>query len=119
MLKMERILTVDFASTQAQAKKLAPPASRGVAQAGAAVAKSLSASHPVTADWVDRIYRQLAEIHAITTMQLLECAHWCQTDSTPHSTRAGNSQPRSNAVPLAIRLAPSPPTDFSSQAPPW
>jgi hypothetical protein len=28
---------------------------------------------PPSIDWVDRLYHQLAEIHAITTAQLAEC----------------------------------------------
>jgi hypothetical protein len=44
MIKIERVLMVDYASTQAQAKELAPPASRGDTQAEDAMAKSPSAS---------------------------------------------------------------------------
>jgi hypothetical protein len=57
---------VDFTSTQAQAKELAPPVNQGEAQAGTHVAKSLGASPPLTTDGVDRMYRLLVEIHAIT-----------------------------------------------------
>jgi hypothetical protein len=75
MLEMERILMVDFSSTQAQAKELAPPTSRGEAHVEAATTKSLSASPPLTTDKVDRMYYQLAEIHTIAAAQLAECAH--------------------------------------------
>jgi hypothetical protein len=34
------------------------------------------------------MYRQLAEIHAITTVQLAECARWCQPNPTPSLVRA-------------------------------
>jgi hypothetical protein len=53
--------------------------------------KPLSASPPLTADGVDKMYRQLAEIHAITATQLAECAHWRRSDSTPSLTWAGVS----------------------------
>jgi hypothetical protein len=39
------------------------------------VAKSLRASPPLTTDGVDKMYHQLAEIHAIVTVQLVECDH--------------------------------------------
>jgi hypothetical protein len=50
--EMERILMMDFTSTQAQAKEVAPPL--------------------LTADGVDKMYSHLAEIHAIATTQLVE-----------------------------------------------
>jgi hypothetical protein len=50
---------VDITSTQALAKELAPPFHRGEAQAGAARAKSPSMLPLLTADGVDRMYRQL------------------------------------------------------------
>jgi hypothetical protein len=73
------ILMVDFTSTQAQAKELAPPASRGVAQSEAAVTKHWSASPPLSANGVDRMYHKLPEIQAITAAQLAECAPWRRT----------------------------------------
>jgi hypothetical protein len=56
---------VDFTSTQAQAKELAPPASRGEAQSEVAATKYQSVSPLLTADGVDRMYRQLPKIHTI------------------------------------------------------
>jgi hypothetical protein len=47
---------VDFTSTQAQAKKVAPPVSRKGGQAEATAAKPLSASPPLTTDGVDKMY---------------------------------------------------------------
>jgi hypothetical protein len=44
------------------------------------VAKVLSASPLLSADEVDKMYHQLAEIHAIVAMQLAECARWHQSD---------------------------------------
>jgi hypothetical protein len=66
---------VDFASTQAQAEEVAPPASREGGQAEATASKPLSASPLLTADGVDKMCRQLVEIHAIAATQLAECAH--------------------------------------------
>jgi hypothetical protein len=40
------------------------------------VAKALSASPPFNVDGVDKMYRQLAEIHTIAAAQLAKCAHW-------------------------------------------
>jgi hypothetical protein len=54
---------VDFTSTQAQAKKVAPPASREGGQMEATAAKPLSVSPSLTTDRVDKMYHQLAEIH--------------------------------------------------------
>jgi hypothetical protein len=65
---------VDFTSTQAQAKEVAPPTSHKGGQAEATTFKPLSTSPPLTADGVDKMYHQLAEIHAIATTQLAECA---------------------------------------------
>jgi hypothetical protein len=52
---------VDFASTQAQAKEVAPPAScegGGGGQDEATIAKLLNVSPPLTVDGVDKMYRQ-------------------------------------------------------------
>jgi hypothetical protein len=56
---------VDFTSTQAQAKELAPSASRGEARAETAATKYQSTSPTLTIDGVDRMYHQLTEIHTI------------------------------------------------------
>jgi hypothetical protein len=48
------------------------------------MAKPLSASPPLTANGVDKMYHQLVEIHAITAVQLAECACCCRSDSTPN-----------------------------------
>jgi histidine ammonia-lyase len=105
---------VDFTSTQAQAKELAPPASQGEAQNEATATKHLSASPALTANEVDMMYHQVVEIHAITAAQLVECAHRRRTGSTPRLTRSGASRSRPSTGPSATRLAPSPHTDFSS-----
>jgi hypothetical protein len=61
---------VDFTSTQARAKEVAPLASHEGVQIEAAAAKPLSASPPLTDDGVDKMYRQLVEICAIATARL-------------------------------------------------
>jgi hypothetical protein len=67
---------VNFASTQAQDKEVAPPTSHEGGQAEATAIKPPSASPPLTTNGVDKMYHQLAEIHAISAMQLAECARW-------------------------------------------
>jgi hypothetical protein len=42
----------------------------------AVTAKALSASPPPTINTVDKMYHELADIHAIAAAQLAECAHW-------------------------------------------
>jgi hypothetical protein len=110
---------MNFASTQARAKEVAPPTSREEGQAEATMDEPLSASSPLTTGEVDKMYHQLAEIHAIPTAQLVECARWHRIDSTPSLAQAGTSWPRPGVTPSTIRLAPSPPMDFSSQTPLW
>jgi hypothetical protein len=106
----------DFTSTQAQVEEVAPPASSEGGRAEATTAKSLSASPQLTADGLDKMYRQLAEIHAIAAAQLAECAHWRRSDSTPSLVQARTRWYRPSMMPSVTRLAPSPPTDFFSQA---
>jgi hypothetical protein len=57
VLEAERILMMDFTSTQAQSKEVAPPARCEGGQTEATVAKPLSASHPLTTDGVVKMYR--------------------------------------------------------------
>jgi hypothetical protein len=56
---------MDYATTQARAEgALLPPHGRwGLADA--VVAKAMASSPPPTTDEVDRLYRQLTEIHSI------------------------------------------------------
>jgi gamma-glutamylcysteine synthetase len=49
---------------------------------------ALNASPSPTADGVDKLYHQLAEIHTIAARQLAECARWCHSDSTPSPIQA-------------------------------
>jgi hypothetical protein len=76
------VLMLDFTSTQALAKELSPLVRRSEARAKATEANSMSTSPLLTTDGLDRIYRQLAEIHAITAAQLAKWARLHQTDST-------------------------------------
>jgi hypothetical protein len=61
---------VGFTSTQARAKEAAPSARCEGGQDEDVATKPLSASTPLTAHQVDKMYHQLAEIHAIATAQL-------------------------------------------------
>jgi hypothetical protein len=61
-IEAERILIVDFASTQAWAKEVAPPVGRDGGQTEATVTKQLP---PLTADEVDKMYYELVKIHSI------------------------------------------------------
>jgi hypothetical protein len=108
------ILMVDFASTQARAKEVGPSTSYEGGQTEATVAKTPSTSPPLTANGVDMMYHQLAEIHAIAAMQLAKCVHWRRSDSIASPVWAGAGRQRHAATPFAARLVPSPPTDFSS-----
>jgi hypothetical protein len=56
------------------------------------MAKPPSTSPPLTTDGVDKMYHQLAEIHAIAAAQLATCAHWCRSDSSPSQVRAGTGR---------------------------
>jgi hypothetical protein len=108
-LEAERILMVDFTSTQAQAKEVALPASQKGGQVEAAIAKPVSSLPPFTTDGVNKMYRQLVEIHAIAATKLVECARWRRSDSTPSSVWAESGQPRPVATPSVIRLELLPP----------
>jgi hypothetical protein len=44
------------------------------------VAKPPNTSHPPTVNGVDRLYFQLAGIHAIIIVQLIECTRWHRAD---------------------------------------
>jgi hypothetical protein len=60
----ERILMMDYVPSRARSKGVVSTPSHGWGQAEAAAAKALSVSPP-TIDGVDKMYHQLAEIHAI------------------------------------------------------
>jgi hypothetical protein len=64
---------VDFASTQARAKEVAPQAGCEGGQTEAIVAKPLSASRPLTANGVDKMHHKLANIHVISPVTSRVC----------------------------------------------
>jgi hypothetical protein len=68
--------------TRAWSKGVIPTPSCGWGQAEDAVAKAPSTSSPPTGDGVDKLYHKLAEIHAITAMQLVECVRWHHSESS-------------------------------------
>jgi hypothetical protein len=107
---------MDFASTPAHAKGVAPAASREEGGAEAAVARCLNASSLPTADGVDKMYHHMTEIHDITATPLAECTHWHQSNPTPNMAHAGASWRGLAMVPSVTSAAPSPPTDISPQA---
>jgi hypothetical protein len=111
MLKVESILTVDLTTTRAQAKGVAPSASCEGGQTESVVAMPISMLPPPSTDGVDRLYRQQAEIHAITVAQLVECTHWCCSHPTSSLVHAWTDWQRPTAKPSVARMA-SPPTGF-------
>jgi hypothetical protein len=96
---------MDFGSTEARAKEVAPPATREGGHMEAAAAKPLSASPLLTADGVDKMYHQLVEIHAITAAQLAECTRWHRFDPASSPIQAGASRQRPIAMPYAAMVA--------------
>jgi hypothetical protein len=84
----ERILMIDYTPARAWSEGwVTTPRSRG-ALAEATMAKAMSFPPPPTGDEVDRLYHQLAEIHAIGAAQLAECARWRCSASTSSPVRA-------------------------------
>jgi hypothetical protein len=78
----ERISMMDYAATRAPSEgALLPPNRWDLAEA--TVAMAMVSSPSLTADEVERLYRQLTKIHAINAAQLAECACWRRSDSTP------------------------------------
>jgi hypothetical protein len=76
---------MDFASSPARTKGVPPAASHEEGRGDAAVARPPKAPPLPTTDGVDKMYRQLAELHAITTAQLVGFARWHQSNPTPHA----------------------------------
>jgi hypothetical protein len=107
---------MDYTSTRARSKGAFSTPSCGWGQAEAAAANALSASPPPTTDRVYKMYHQLAEIHAIATMQLTECTHWPRSDPTPSPVWVDTGRQGPNEMPSMTRTTPLPLTDFSPQA---
>jgi hypothetical protein len=80
---------VDLAATQLQANGVDPLASHVGSQAEAAAAKPPKVLPPPFTGEVDRLFRQLEEIHAIAATQLAECIHWLRSKPTPNTAYAG------------------------------
>jgi hypothetical protein len=111
---------MDFASTLAHTKGVAPTTSREEGGTEATAARPLRALPPPTTDRVDKMYyHQLAEIHAIAAAQLVESAHWCRSNPTPDTSHAYASWQGATAEPSTTRIALPPLTDFSPQASLW
>jgi hypothetical protein len=79
----------------------------------------LNALPPPSADMVYKLYYQLVEIHAIAAAQLVECAHWYQSDPTSSLIHATTVWQGPVAEPSTAWMVPPPPTDFSPQASLW
>jgi hypothetical protein len=107
---------IDYALDQARSegKVNAPHHQGGLTKA--TKAKAVSISPPPTADEVDRLYRQLAEIHAISAAQLAECTHWCRFASTSSPVWARTGRQGSDEMLSTTRMALPPSTEFSPQA---
>jgi hypothetical protein len=60
---------------------------------------------PPSTHGVDMLYRQLAEIHAIAAVQMVECAHWHQTDSISSLIHARPGWQKPTTEPSATRMA--------------
>jgi hypothetical protein len=111
---VERILTVVLTTTQAQAKGAAPSTSREGDQTVAIVATPINVLPPPSTDGVDKLYRQLAEIHTIIAAQLGECTHLHLSDPTFSLVHARAGWRMNIAEPAVSRMA-SPPSSFSPQ----
>jgi hypothetical protein len=79
------------------------PPPRGQGGLGEATVVS---SPPPTISEVDRLYRQLMEIHAIGATQLAECARWHRSDPTPSPVQARTSRLGTDGMPYATMTAP-------------
>jgi hypothetical protein len=64
---------MDFASTPARAKGVAPTISCEESRIESATSRPSKASPLPTTNGVDKMYHQLVEIHAIAAVQLVEC----------------------------------------------
>jgi hypothetical protein len=112
----ERILMMDYAATQARAEgALLPPRGRwGLAEA--ATTKAMVFSPPPITSEVDRLYRQLTEIHTISAAQLVECTRWRRSGTAPDPFWVKAGWPGPDGMPSATRTALPPPTNFFPRA---
>jgi hypothetical protein len=110
---------MDYASNQAQAKRMSPTASHDGGHTEAAVARHPKASPPPTTDVADNMYNQLAVIHTISTMKLVECVHWSRSNPTPNAVHIGAAWRGLIVEPSTARMAPPPLTNFAPKASLW
>jgi hypothetical protein len=108
-LRVERIQMMDFTSTHAQAKGVTSTASREEGHTVVIAARFPKASPPSTAEGVDKMYHKLAEICALATAQLAECAHWHRSNPTSNSAHAGSDWRVPTIESSMMRTAPLPP----------
>jgi hypothetical protein len=101
----ERILVMNYATTQAQPKGVSSMPHRRWGLAEATLAKAMSFSPPPTVDEVDKLYRQLEEIHTIGTMQLAECPCSRRSAPAPSPVQARTGRLGPDAMLSVIRMA--------------
>jgi hypothetical protein len=107
---------VDLTTTQLQAKGAVPLASHEGGQGEVAAIKPPNVPSLPSANGADRLYLQLAEIHAIAATQLAKCTHRGRSNPTPNMAYAGAGWRGPTVDPSAARMVPLPPTDFSPQS---
>jgi hypothetical protein len=107
---------MDYVSTPARAKGVAPLASHEEGYTEAATARPPKASPLPTADGVDKIYCQLAEIDAIAVVQLAECIRWHRSNLTLTWLPPAPGWRGPTVEPSVARTAPLPSVDFSPRA---
>jgi hypothetical protein len=72
-LRAGMIMMMDFTSSKAQTKRVAPTTSDEEGHTKATTDRPLNASPPPTTNDVNKMYHQLVEIHALIVAQLAEC----------------------------------------------
>jgi hypothetical protein len=82
---------MEFISNLAQDKGVAPTAICEEGHTEATANKPPKDSPMPPSDGVDKMYSQLAEIHALTAAQLAECARWHWSNLTSNMAHAGAS----------------------------
>jgi hypothetical protein len=115
-LGVQRILMMDYASTQARTKGVARTASREEGHTKAAMTRPLKASPPPAINGVDKMYCQLEEIHAISTVQRAECVRYHRSNPTPSVAHTGTGWRGPAMESSTTRMAPPRQTNFSPQA---
>jgi hypothetical protein len=104
---------MDYAAIEAQPEVVSSTHHCQWDPAEATVAMTMSLSPPPTADKVDRLYRQLVEIHTIVVAQLVECARWRRSTPAPSLVWASTGRQGADMMLFMIRTVPPPLTNFS------